>query len=77
MNSTPLIQPTRLINRKTLLGMIPLSDRAIYDMEKRGDFPARIALTSRNVAWELAAVEAWIQSRKSDRIEVLRPGGKP
>lgn len=68
---------TRLINRKTLLEMIPLSDRAIYDMEKRGDFPARIALTTRNVAWELVAVESWIQSRKSACIEVLRPGVRP
>lgn len=68
---------TRLINRKTLLTLIPLSDRAIYDMEKRGDFPARIALTSRNVAWELCAVEAWIQSRKSTGIKVLRPGPSP
>ncbi len=67
---------TRLINRKTLLEMIPLSDRAIYDMEKRGDFPARIALTTRNVAWELSAVEAWIQERKSTSIEVLRPGSQ-
>ena len=65
---------TRLINRKALLAMIPLSDRAIYDMEKRGDFPARIALTSRNVAWELGAVESWIQSRKSASVKVLRPG---
>lgn len=65
---------THLINRKTLLTLIPLSDRAIYDLEKRGDFPARIALTSRNVAWEMSAVEAWIQSRKAGSIEVLRPG---
>lgn len=68
---------TRLINRKTLLAMVPLSDRSIYNMEKRGDFPARIALTSRNVAWELSAVESWIQERKSTSIEVLRPGRQP
>lgn len=64
----------RLINRKTLLQMIPLSDRAIYDLEKRGDFPARIALTTRNVAWEMSAVETWIQSRKEGSVKVLRPG---
>lgn len=64
----------RLINRKTLLEMIPLSDRAIYDMEKRGDFPARIALTTRNVAWEMSAVEKWIQNRKKSGVKVLRPG---
>lgn len=63
-----------LINRKTLLGMIPLSERAIYDMEKRGDFPRRIALTSRNVAWELSEIEAWIQSRKVSGAQAARPG---
>ena len=53
-----------LIDRKTLLALIPLSDRAIFNMEKRGDFPRRIALTSRNVAWELSAVEDWIEARQ-------------
>ena len=65
---------TKLINRKTLLGMIPLSERAIFDMEKRGDFPRRIALTSRNVAWELSEVEAWVQSRKQTGAKAGRPG---
>ena len=45
--------------------MIPLAERTIYDMEKRGDFPKRIALTSRNIAWDLAKVEAWIETRKT------------
>lgn len=27
-----------LINRKTLLSMIPLSDRTIYNLEQRGEF---------------------------------------
>ena len=45
-----------LINRKALLDMIPLSARTIYNMELRGEFPRRIALTSRNVAWELTEV---------------------
>ena len=51
--------------------MIPLSDRSIFNMEKRGDFPRRIVLTSRNVAWDLAEVEKWIESRKDQPI---RPG---
>ncbi len=70
--------PTRprktLINRKTLLAMIPLSDRSIFNMEKRGDFPRRIALTSRNVAWDLAEVEEWIESRKQSGEQAERPG---
>ena len=63
-----------LINRKTLLAMIPLSDRAIFNMEKRGEFPRRIALTSRNVAWDLAEVEEWIESRKQSGVQAERPG---
>ena len=63
-----------LINRKKLLAMIPLSDRAIYNMEKRGEFPKRIALTSRNVAWDLREVEAWIEARKGSGAKAARPG---
>jgi len=64
----------QLINKKTLLGMIPLSEKAIYNMEKRGDFPKRIALTTRNVAWDLAEVTAWIEGRKSSCDQAARPG---
>ena len=63
-----------LINRKTLLAMIPLSERAIFNMEKRGDFPCRIVLTSRNVAWDLTEVEEWIESRKQSGAQAARPG---
>lgn len=65
---------TTLINKRTLLGMIPLSEKAIYNMEKRGDFPKRIALTSRNVAWDLAEVEAWIADRKACGQQAKRLG---
>lgn len=65
---------THLINRKTLLGIIPLSERAILDMEKRGDFPRRIALTSRNVAWDLAEIESWVQRKKQTGSQAGRPG---
>ncbi|MDC7717305.1 AlpA family phage regulatory protein [Vogesella sp. DC21W] len=57
-----------LINRKTLLAMIPLSERTIYNLEQRGDFPRRIALTSRNVAWDLSEIEAWIEIKKRSNI---------
>jgi prophage regulatory protein len=63
-----------LINRKKLLAMIPLSDRAIYNLEKRGDFPKRIALTSRNVAWDLKEIESWIATRRESGAQAARPG---
>ena len=67
----------KLINRKILLAMIPLSDRTIFNMEKRGDFPRRIVLTSRNVAWDLAEVENWIENRKQSSDQARRPGVAP
>jgi prophage regulatory protein len=66
-----------LINRKQLLKMVPLSDRTIFDMEKRGEFPRRFALTSRNVAWDLAEIEAWIEARKASGDQAVRPGITP
>lgn len=63
-----------LINRKKLLAMIPLAERTIFNMERRGEFPRRIALTSRNVAWDLAEIEDWIEARKSSGTQAMRPG---
>lgn len=63
-----------LINRKRLLEIIPLSTRTIYNLEQRGAFPRRIALTCRNVAWDLSEVEEWINARKSSGIQADRPG---
>jgi len=63
-----------LINRKKLLEIIPLSTRTIYNLEQRGEFPCRIALTCRNVAWDLSEVEEWIEARKTSGIQADRPG---
>ncbi|HEX7854841.1 MAG TPA: AlpA family phage regulatory protein [Sphingobium sp.] len=68
------ITKTTLIDRKKLHAMIPLAERTIYNMEQRGEFPRRIALTSRNVAWDLGEVEAWIDARKASGIQAARPG---
>lgn len=70
----PIANNKTLINRKVLLEMIPLCSRTIYNLEKRGDFPRRIVLTSRNVAWDLSEVEQWIEERKLADIQAARPG---
>lgn len=66
-----------LINKKTLRAKIPVSDRTIDVMEKEGKFPQRIALNSRNVAWDLAEVDAWIANRRSCGATARRPGITP
>ena len=56
------LRPT--IRRHQLRQIVPLADTTIYDMERRGEFPRRVHLTSRCVVWNLQEVEAWIESRR-------------
>lgn len=53
--------------------MIPLCERTIYNFEKQGKFPQRIALSSRKVVWDLTEVEAWIDACKHSS-PAPRPG---
>lgn len=55
----------RTIRRHQLREMVPLADSTIYEMEQRGEFPRRFALSPRCVVWDLAEVEAWLASRRS------------
>ena len=57
----------RFIRRSELRSMVGLSDTAIYEMEKRGDFPRRIALAPRVVVWDLTEVEAWMEKCRQNR----------
>ncbi|MGG7915998.1 helix-turn-helix transcriptional regulator [Serratia marcescens] len=66
-------RPTVLIDRKKLLAMIPFSERTIFDLEKKGAFPRRIALSSRKVVWDLAEILQWLDARKKDG-PAPRPG---
>ena len=63
------IQVKRLIRREELLRLIPLSDSAIYRLEKSGGFPNRFNLTPRCVVWDLDEVESWIQERRTALIQ--------
>lgn len=66
----------RLINRKQLLQIVPLSERTIYDLEQRGEFPKRFAITSRMVAWDLQEVEKWMDEKKAAGVTPEAPGLK-
>jgi len=55
----------RTIRRHQLREMIPLADSTIYEMEQRGEFPRRFALSPRCIVWDLAEVEAWLLTRRA------------
>ncbi|MBZ6379420.1 transcriptional regulator [Pacificimonas flava] len=58
----------RSIRRNELREIVPLADSTIYEMEQRGEFPRRFALSPRCVVWDLAEVEAWLESRRAKPI---------
>jgi prophage regulatory protein len=68
-NDSPI---KRTIRRQQLRQMVPLADSTIYEMEQRGEFPQRFALSPRCVVWDLSEVEAWLASRRSAPIARAR-----
>jgi prophage regulatory protein len=63
----------RTIRRQELKQIVPLADSTIYEMEQRGEFPRRFALSPRCVVWNLAEVEAWMAERRARPIERAQP----
>lgn len=54
----------KLLDRKALRDKVPLSDRWIMKLESVGQFPKRIVLSPRRVAWLESEIDAWIQARR-------------
>ncbi|MGN8114027.1 helix-turn-helix transcriptional regulator [Labrys sp. 22185] len=62
------MQLRRTIRRQQLREMVPMADSTIYEMEQRGEFPRRFALSPRCIVWDLAEVEAWLIARRTNPI---------
>jgi len=58
----------RTIRRHQLREMVPLADSTVYEMEQRGEFPRRFALSPRCVVWDLAEIEAWLDARRNKPV---------
>ena len=61
--------PTRLVRRRELRRLVPLSDTTIYELECSGQFPRRFRLTPRCVVWDLTEIEAWLVKRRKSSKE--------
>jgi|SRR5450830_400546 len=62
-----------LIKRRQLLQKVPLCERTILDLEKRGKFPRRFSITSRLVAWDLKEIDTWIEEQQITAHRPLPP----
>lgn len=58
----------KTIRRHQLREMVPLADSTIYEMERRGEFPLRFALSPRCIVWDLAEVQAWLMARRAKPV---------
>ena len=73
----------KMVRRHQLREMVPLADSTIYEMEQRGEFPRRFALSPRCIVWDLAEVEAWLLARRASPIrraqnpDVSKPKPRP
>lgn len=54
----------KLLDRKALCAKVPYSDRWILKLESAGQFPKRIVLSPRRVAWLESEIDAWIEARR-------------
>ena len=63
----------RFIDKKRLLARVPLSERTILNMEKKGLFPKRFALTPRKVVWPEHEIDAWMLARQSAGEKIAAP----
>lgn len=57
------LTPEDLILRNERKRLVPLSDTTIWRMERRGEFPSRIAISEKRVAWRRSEIETWLHRR--------------
>ena len=56
-----------LMLRRERAKLVPLSETTVWRMELRGEFPRRIQIARKRVAWSRREVEAWIKNRAAQR----------
>lgn len=73
-SAASLARPGRtLIGKSKVREKVGLSDRTIYNLERDGAFPRRVALSANRVAWFEDEIDHWLITRP--RVELPRPAG--
>ncbi len=54
----------KIIRSKEVQEITSLSRTTLWRLERKGEFPARVALCTGSVGWRLSEVERWINERK-------------
>jgi prophage regulatory protein len=65
VSSVKPAKPRRdMLRRGDLQEITGLSPSTIARLENKGQFPARVQLSTKRVAWPLAEVERWVEQRQ-------------
>ena len=59
----------RVIRKRELFKMIPLSDATVWRMERKGEFPKRFTLGGRAVGWFADEIDEWLDAKAIKRDE--------
>ena len=57
------LPPGDLILRDELKRLVPLSVTTIWRLERTGQFPRRIPISDKRVAWRRSEIERWLKQR--------------
>ncbi|MEE9363072.1 MAG: AlpA family phage regulatory protein [Cellulophaga sp.] len=55
--------PERILRTKEVQDMTSLSRTTIWRLERKGEFPNRVALSSGSIGWRATEIEKWIRER--------------
>jgi prophage regulatory protein len=54
----------RIVRDKERREITGLGRTTAWELERRGEFPARVELTGGRVGWRLSDLQAWVRNRK-------------
>jgi prophage regulatory protein len=72
MESLPSIT-CAFLNRQKVVTLVGLCYTTIYNLEKRGKFPARRKLSPGRVGWLRSEVEEWLLNRELVNADAVLP----
>lgn len=58
----------RVVRQKEVCKMLSIGRTQLYELRKRGDFPAGIMLGERAVGWRLSEINDWIARRPTSIV---------
>ena len=62
-------QNLKIIRKPAIFSKVGLSDPTIWRLERIGEFPKRIKLSSNSVGWLSTEVDQWLQKKAAARLD--------